>query len=182
MEEQEVPTEHLHEHTEHAAKHSGERWTLGVALSSALLAALAAVASLQAGHHANEAMVSQIKAANEWSFFQSKSIKESQLKSKLDILEALDKPVASADKSKVGEYETEKGKIQHEAEAKEKEAQHELQTHQIFARSVTLFQIAISIGAISALTKRRRFWLVSLACGAVGLVYFAQAFLFAAGH
>ena len=182
MEEQEVPTEHLQEHTEHAAKLSGERWTLGVALSCALLAALAAVASLQAGHHANEAMVSQIQAANEWSFFQSKSIKESQLKSKLDILEALDKPVAAADKSKVGEYETEKGKIQHDAEEKEKEAKHELDTHQIFARSVTLFQIAISIGAISALTKRRRFWLVSLACGAIGLFYFVQAFLFAAGH
>ena len=182
MEEPEVPTEHLHEAMEHGAKHGGERWTLGVALSSALLAALAAVASLQAGHHANEAMVSQIQAANEWSFFQSKSIKESQLKSKLDILEALDKPVAAADKAKVGEYETEKAKIQHEAEAKEKEAGHELATHQIFAKSVTLFQIAISIGAISALTKRRQFWLVSLACGAIGLFFFVQAFLFAAGH
>ena len=182
MEEQEVPTEHLHEHTEHAAKHGGERWTLGVALSSALLAALAAVASLQAGHHANEAMVSQIQAANQWSRFQSKSIKESQLKSKLDILEALEKPATPAEKTKLEEYKTDKEEIQKLAEEKEKEAQHELKTHQIFARSVTLFQIAISIGAISALTKRRRFWLVSLACGAIGLFFFVQAFLFAAGH
>ena len=181
MEEQEVPTEHLHEHMEHHAKHSAERWTLGVALSSALLAALAAVASLQAGHHANEAMVSQIEAANQWSYFQSKSIKESQLKAKMYIFVALDKPVAEADKKKAEEYSADKEKIQKAAEAKEKEAGHELQTHQIFARSVTFFQIAISIGAIAALTKRRRFWLVSLACGAVGLVFFVQAIWFARG-
>jgi lipopolysaccharide export LptBFGC system permease protein LptF len=181
MEQPEVPTEHLHEHAEHAAKHGGERWTLGVALSCALLAALAAVASLQAGHHANEAMISQITAANQWSFFQSKSIKESQLKSKMDIFAALDKPVSEADKKKAGEYESEKEKIQETAKEKEKEAGHELKTHQIFATSVTLFQIAIAIGAISALTKRKRFWFVSLACGAVGFWFFVQAFLFA-GH
>ena len=101
METPEVPTEHLHEHMEHHAKHSGERWIMGVALSSALLAALAAVGSLQAGHHANEAMISQITAADQWSYFQSKSIKESQLKSKLDILEALGKPAPAADKTKL---------------------------------------------------------------------------------
>lgn len=182
MEQPEVPTEHLHEHTEHAAKHGGERWTLGVALSSALLAALAAVASLQAGHHANEAMISQITAANEWSFFQSKSIKESQLKSKMDIFTALDKPVSEADKKKAEEYVVDKETIQEGAKEKEKEAQHELKTHEIFAKSVTLFQIAISIGAISALTKRKRFWFVSLICGVVGLWFFAQAILVAAGH
>src|ERR1039457_1250579 len=176
MEEQEVPTEHLHEQMEHQAKHSGERWTLGVALSSALLAALAAVASLQAGHHANEAMISQITAANQWSYFQSKSIKESQLKAKLDVLEALGKDTSPADKTKLEEYKADKEKIQATAEEKEKEAQHELKTHQIFARSVTLFQIAISIGAIAVLTRRPKFWFVSLGLGVTGLVFFVQAF------
>ena len=182
MEQPEVPTEHLHEEMEHHAKHSGERWTLGVALSSALLAALAAVASLQAGHHANEAMVSQIESANQWSYFQSKSIKEGQLKSKMDILTALDKSVTPADKTKADEYKEEKEKIQLTAEAKEKEAHHHLGTHQIFAKSVTLFQIAISVGAISVLTKRPKFWYVSLALGITGVVFFVQALLSASAH
>ena len=65
----------------------------GVALSSALLAGFAAVSSLMAGHHANEAMMSQIESADQWSFYQSKSIKEAQLKGKADILNALGKPV-----------------------------------------------------------------------------------------
>ena len=182
MEQPEVPTEHLHEHIEHHAKHSGERWTLGVALSSALLAALAAVASLQAGHHANEAMVSQIESANQWSYFQSKSIKEGQLKSKMDLLVALDKPLAKADEVKAEEYKQDKEKIQQVAEAKEKEAHHHLGTHQVFAKSVTLFQIAISVGAISVLTKRPKFWYLSLVLGLLGVVFFAQAFLAASGH
>lgn len=182
MEEQEVPTEHLQDELEHHAKHSAERWTLGVALSSALLAALAAVASLQAGHHANEAMRSQIIAADQWSYYQSKSIKESQLKGKLDILEALGKSAAAADRAKLEEYKTDKEKIQTTAGDMEQEARHELKTHQIFARSVTLSQIAISIGAIAVLTKRPKFWYVSLALGITGLFFFAQAFLFAAGR
>jgi len=182
MEQPEVPTEHLQEHIEHHAKHSTERWTLGVALSSALLAALAAVGSLQAGHHANEAMICQIEAANKWSYFQSKSIKESQLKSKLEILEALGKPATTGDHAKLEEYKSDKEKIQKEAEEKEKEATHELKTHQIFAKSVTLFQIAISIGAIAVLTKRPRFWYVSLALGATGIFFFVQAFLSMVAH
>ena len=182
MEEPEVPTEHLHEHIEHHAKHSGERWTLGVALSSALLAGFAAIASLQAGHYANEAMISQIEAANQWSYFQSKSIKESQLKAKMDIFDALGKPVIPSDKTKAAEYKEDKEKIQHAAEGKEKAAGAQLKTHQIFAKSVTFFQISISIGAIAALTKRRRFWLVSLAVGGCGIFFFTEAFHFAAGH
>ena len=182
MEQPEVPTEHLHEELEHHAKHSGERWTLGVALSSALLAALAAVASLQAGHHANEAMVSQIESANQWSYFQSKSIKEGQLKSKMDLLAALDKSATEADKAKAEEYKQDKEKIQQAAEEKEKESNHHLTTHEIFAKSVTLFQIAISVGAISVLTKRPRFWYVSLVLGITGVVFFVQAFMSAGGH
>lgn len=182
MEEQEVPLEHLHEQMEHHAKHGAAFWTLGVALSSALLAALAAVGSLQAGHHANEAMMAQISAADQWNYYQAKGIKESLLKSRIDILEALGKSAPAADQAKLEGYKTDKEKIQTQAEEKEKEAGHELKTHQIFARSVTLFQIAISLGAISVLTKRPKFWLVSLGLGITGLVYFVQAFIFAAGH
>src|SRR6266550_4191150 len=124
MEDPEVPTEHLHEEMQHHAEQGGSRWVLGVALSSALLASLAAVASLQAGHSSNEAMISQIESANEWSHFQSKSIKEAQLRSKLDILDALGKPALEADKSKVVEYQNDKQAIQKKAEDFEQAAKY----------------------------------------------------------
>jgi hypothetical protein len=34
-----------------------------------------------------------------------------------------------------------------------------------------MFQIAIAIAAISALTKKRRYWFVSLAFGLIGVVF-----------
>src|SRR3984957_20238142 len=84
MEDPEVPTEHLHEEIHHHAEHTREKWVLGVALSSALLAGLAAVSSLLAGHHANEAMIEQIQSSDNWAFYQAKGIKSALLGSKIE--------------------------------------------------------------------------------------------------
>ncbi len=181
MDEPEVPTEHLHEEIHHQAAHGGDRWIMGVALSSALLASVAAVASMSSGHYSTEAMVSQIESANQWSYFQSKSIKEAQLKTKMELLDALGKPATDSDKTKSSEYQHDKAEIQKKAEELGKEAQHFLHTHHLLARSVTMFQIAIAIGAISALTRRRSFWFVSLVFGAIGLLLMVQSFLFLRG-
>lgn len=177
MEAPEVPTEHLHEQIHEQAHGSKESWTMGVALSSALLAALAAVASLQAGHQANEAMSAQIQSANKWSYFQSKSIKESQLNSKMDILAALGQEVAVKDREKAGEYRLEKGGIQAEAEKLERESKHFFHTHEILAKGVTFFQVSIAVAAISVLTRRRSFWFVSLGFGGVGVWFLVQGWL-----
>ena len=183
MEAPEVPTEHLHEHiNEHAQGEAGGHgsktsWTMGVALSSALLAALAAVASLKAGHFANEAMVAQISSANKWSYFQSKSIKESQLIGKMDILTALGKEVSAKDQEKADEYKKEKGDISNEAKQLEHESKGFFHQHEIMAKSVTFFQVSIAIGAISVLTRRRSFWFVSMGFGAVGVGCLIQGLL-----
>ncbi len=177
MEDSEVPTEHLHEEMQHQAERENERWVMGVALSSAILASLAAVASLQAGHSSNEAMISQIESANQWSYFQSKSIKEAQLKSKMEILDALGKPASNADKTKATEYLNDKDEIQKQAKEFGEEAKRHLAMHHVVSRSVTMFQIAIATGAISVLTRRRRFWLVSLGFGGIGLFFVVQSFL-----
>ena len=175
MEAPEVPTEHLHEEIHHHAEHSRERWILGVALSSALLAGLAALSSLMAGHHANEAMMSQIESSDQWSFFQSKGIKEAALTSKTEILDALGKPASSTDKEKIAEYERDKEQIAKKAEDLEKVARAHLRTHEVLASSVTMFQIAIAVGAIAVLIRRRGFWLASLVVGVVGLGFLIQS-------
>ncbi len=50
--------------------------------------------------------------------------------------------------------------------------------HKLLAGGVTLLQIAIAIGAISALTKRKAFWAVSLCFGFVGVVFLARELLY----
>ncbi|NJE11498.1 DUF4337 family protein, partial [Thermococcus sp. MAR1] len=76
MEEIEVPTEHLHETIKEKAEALGEgNWLMGVAISTALMAVFAALGSLFAGHHSNEALIEQIHASDQWAYYQAKGIK-----------------------------------------------------------------------------------------------------------
>jgi hypothetical protein len=167
MEGPEVPLEHLHEEVHHHAQHGGVPWISWVALSTAIFAVLAAISGLLAGMHANEAMMSQIQASDQWGYFQAKSIKAAILEAKTTLAtEATDR-----DRQKATQYQEEQTEIKRHAEHKEAEARASFHKHEVFARSVTMFQIAIAIAAISALTKRRRFWLVSLVFGGAGVVF-----------
>ena len=174
MEAPEVPIEQTQEDIHHHAHQSKEKWTMGVALSSALLAALAAVSSLMAGHHSNEAMIDQIRASDQWNYYQAKGIKANVLSSKLELLKAVGKPSSEKDQEKLAEYKKEQEDIKRMAEEKEQASERHLNSHVIFARAVTMFQVAIAVAAISVLTKRRRFWLVSLAFGLVGAAFMVQ--------
>ncbi len=177
MEAPEVPTEHLNEAIEHQAKHSKASWTMGVALSSALLAGLAAVCSLLAGHHSNEAMIEQIQSSDKWAFYQAKGIKAAVLGSKIELLEAEGKPVSPKDRDKLLAYKKDQDDISAEAKEKEEGSKDHLRRHVVFSRGVTLFQIAIAVGAISALTQRKSFWFVSLAFGLLGIGFLVQGSL-----
>ena len=169
MEEAEVPLENLQEHVHHSAQHSGEGWVSWVALSTAILAVLATIASLLSGQHANEAMMSQIAASDQWNYYQSKSIKASVLDTKISLASAPNE----SERAKAERYEKEQEEIKSEAEHKQAEAKTDFHRHEVFARGVAMFQIAIAIAAISALTKKRRFWIVSLLFGAVGCIFLA---------
>lgn len=173
MEEAEVPLEHLHEHVHHTAHESGEAWISWVALSTAVLAVLAALAGLLSGSHANEAMMSQIEASDRWAFYQAKGVKAAVLEAKV----TLSQQPNEQDEAKAERYQEEQGHIQKEAETKQDEAKQNFHQHEIFARGVTMFQIAIAIAAISALTRKRRFWVVSLVFGAVGGMFLVLGFL-----
>src|SRR6266567_2496225 len=172
MEEAEVPLEDLHEEIHHSAEHSGETWISWVALSTAILAVLAAIAGLLSGKHANEAMMSQIEASDQWNFYQAKSIKASVLDAKISLASAPNE----SDSQKRDRYEKEQEEIKTEAEQKQAEAKSNFHQHEVFARAVTLFQIAIAIAAISALTRKRRFWIVGLLFGIAGCVFLVLAF------
>lgn len=175
-EEIEVPTEHLHEHMEHAVEREGGNFNMLVALSSAFLAVAAAICSLKAGHAANEAILQQAKSTNQWAYFQSKSIKEAVLSSKMELLKALDKPAEEKDKDKLSEYRHEKAEIQKEAEKLSKESEHEMETHVSLAKAVTFFQIAIAACAMSILSKKRFLWYGGLGLGVVGAVVMVIGF------
>ncbi len=175
MEDPEVPLEAAQEHIQHhAEEHGGEKsWVLGVALSSAIFAALAAVASLQAGHHVNEALISQLQASDKWAYYQAKGIKLGILSSKMEVLKALGKPVAAEDQSGMDKYVSQQDEIKKEATELEAERAAHLQRHVTLATAVTMFQVSIAVAAISVLTARRMFWWVSLIFGGIGIAFVA---------
>ena len=176
-EDMDVPTEHLHEEIEHAAHQNAEKWILLVALSSALLAVLAAASSLLAGHHANEAMIEQIQASDQWAYYQAKGIKLAVLESKMELQSTLGKKPEATDEERATGFKNQQKEIEDKARAKEQASEQHLASHQILAKAVTVFQIAIALGAISALTKKKWLWFGSLALGAAGVFFFVQGIL-----
>ena len=170
MEEIEAPTEHLHEQLAEAAEHSEKSWIPMVALTAALLSVAAAVASLLAGHHANEAMLEQMQATDSWAYFQAKGIKAAVLESKLDLLTALGKETLPTERAKIAGYEQEQKKIEDVGKEYEASSRAHMNHHNKLARSVTVFQIAIALAAISVLLKRKWVWGLSVALGLGGTV------------
>jgi Domain of unknown function (DUF4337) len=174
MEEQEIPTEHLQEAINEKAEEARERWTLYVALSTAFVAVLAAIAGLLGGHQVNEALIDQIRSSDQWSYFQAKGIKSEIAASTDKILHNLStKPVDEDSKAAVEKYEKEKEDIKAKAEEYEKSSEAHLVKHVTLSKAVTIFQIAIAISAIAILTRRKILWYGSIVltiCGAYFLV------------
>lgn len=176
MEEMEDPTEHVQEHVLHEAQHQRDKLTFYVALTAAILAACAAVASLMSGHHSNEAMVDQLRASDLWSYYQAKGIKGAVLSSKREIVQALGGKVAPEDEKNIERYKSEQKELTSQAEEKEVSSEKHLTLHLVFARAVTMFQLAIAIAAVSALSRKRLFWYLSLGFGALGILFLALGF------
>jgi hypothetical protein len=179
MEAPEVPIEHLHEEMHHHAEHGGEesKWIMGVALSSAIIAGLAAIASLLAGVNANEAMIDQMRSSDQWNYYQAKGVKSNVLASKMELLIALGKTPDAKDKDKIAAYKKDQEGIKARASEYEAGSREHLETHEAFARSVTMYQVAIALAAVSVLTKRRRFFLVSLGAAFIGVWFLTDGLL-----
>lgn len=178
MEDPEVPTEHLHEHIHEAAHESHDKWSMYVAISTAFMAAFAALSSLMAGHQSNEALITQIKASDQWSYYNAKGIKAEVA----DAVTKINFSKAAADSTKSNAARKEKlkkdqEKIQEKAHELENESREHLEKDMILARAVTFFQIAISISAISLLAKKKPLWYISLILFAAGIAQFVLGLL-----
>jgi hypothetical protein len=68
-------------------------------------------------------------------------------------------------------------KLEVERDAKSKDADELLERHHHFAGAVALFQVAIALGAIAALTRVRAVWFGSLLIGGGGVALGALAML-----
>lgn len=163
--------EHSSEHAHHIAKEGKDTWVLFVALTTAIFAVLAAITGFLASDHADEAMLAQIKSSDQWAFYEAKSIKSETINSANKILIAMGKTPAAQDTAKVRSNKAEQAEIMKEAKAFKEESEAHLTRHKTLAQGVTLFQVAISIGAIAIITKRKALWYGSIGFAAVGIYF-----------
>ena len=170
------------EHVAQKEKEKRERWIKYVSLTMVIIAVLAAVATLKGGGFStrtlkemNEATFNQTQASDQWSFFEAKSIKQNLYEIELDHLNAAPLPDAAAVaklKAKVDKYEKDKADITALAKKFETARDDARQTATSAAGhskemglSITLFQIAIALGAMCLIVKKKPLWIVSTIFG-----------------
>ena len=182
----EIETETLTEKIQEEVEHGGGALLKRIALSTALFAALAAIAALKAGATVNEALVLkteatrlQAEASDQWAYYQAKGIKAATAEASRTSWLAIAKepPAEYAEKQK--RYLEEQKEIDKKAREKEKErdekskeADELLHHHHGFANTVALFLVAIALGAVAALTRSRPVWAASLLLGTAATVLF----------
>jgi hypothetical protein len=178
-----------HDHElEHAAQHEPEGMAGQLAVITAILATIGALFAYQggatqanAGLLKNDSAIKKTEAANQWSYFQSKSTKQSLAEFARDLAPEDKRATYQA---KIDRYESEKNEIKKtaehlEAEAKASDAASEAQIHQHhrWAQATTALQIAIAMAAIALLSTRRWLEWATVGLGGLGVVIGAAAWL-----
>jgi hypothetical protein len=173
------------------AEEKKEPWLNYLALTTVILAVCATLSTFKGGGYSTRSVMSQTQASDQWAFFQSKSIKsyiyemqrdklQLELKGLVgklskDVAEEYSKKIEDYSK-KIEKYDKEKAEIQNEAKRFET-IRNDAQKHsQIFGIAVIYLQIAILLSSIAALIKKQAVWLLGVAVGIVGIVYFANGF------
>jgi Skp family chaperone for outer membrane proteins len=171
-----------HQHHEHEHGTEGQRRdTLISAVTAAVLAVCAAIGSLLSGHAANDAVLNQSRANDQWALYQAKSTKGHLYEANQEVLDTLAtlqgarreqvQPKLDDFKQKVAKYEKDKEKTKKDAEELEVESRTEFQKHQRFSLGVAAFQIGIVLASISILVRNRVIYALSLVAGCGGLVF-----------
>jgi hypothetical protein len=165
-----------HDHELEHAAHKGDRFASKIAVITAVLATVGALFGYMASDtqnnaalYKNNAAIKKTEASNQWNYYQAKSNKQNLAELAMTL------PGADAEKykSEVERYKKEKADIKADAEkleaaSTEWDHQSEAQMHQHhrWAQAMTAVQIAISLAAITLLTRKK--WLEYASYGVAG--------------
>jgi hypothetical protein len=187
----EVETERLHEAIHEEVERDGGSLVRQIALTTALFAAVAAIAALLAGSTVNEALVLkseattlQAQASDQWAYYQAKGVKAEVQDAITASFQSAGKPVPSAVHDAKVRYAREQEEIQkkalaleHQRDEKSAEGEELIHRHHSFANAVALLQVGIALGAVGALTRMRVAWIASVVLGTVGSVFLIAPFV-----
>ena len=177
------------EHIHHEAIHHKNDFATKVAVLTACLATIGAIFNFAAGKALaestmlkNEAAIIKTEAANQWAYYQAKSTKQAIMESSL--LSTADIQSKEYFKTHAERYKKEKSDIKIQAEKLEQKSNqisqrsdHILHIHHRWAEAIAAIQIAISLAAMSMLTKKQWLFIGSFAVTGVGIALGLFSFL-----
>jgi hypothetical protein len=170
-----------HDHAVEHAAHGSDSFSNNIAVMTAILATVGDMFGYQGGATQNDAAmfknnaaIEKTKAANSWNYYQAKSNKQN-LAELAQVLPGVD---VERYKAEVIRYKAEKEDIKKQAEANEAAAtewnhksDEQMHEHHRWALGLTAEQIAISLAAITLLTRKKWLQYVAYAAAGVGLVF-----------
>ena len=185
----EVPSPH-EKHIEHTTEHAhgrGDNFASRIAVMTALMATLGAMLSYQAGSteseaamDKNNAAIIKTEAANQWNYYQAKSSRQN-LAELATHIPGVD---AAHYKDEIERYKSQKEDVRKQAEKLEatskewdQKSEEALHQHHRWAQAMTAIQIAISLAAITLLTRKEWLKRMSYTAGGVAVVLGGLAWL-----
>ncbi|PRC91229.1 DUF4337 domain-containing protein [Solimicrobium silvestre] len=177
-EEFEVHGPHDHE-LEHAA-HGGDDFSSKIAVMTAIMATTGAIFGFQAGSTQNDAAMFKNKAAivkteasDQWNFYQAKSNKQNFA----ELAVTMPGVDVAKYQSDIARYKVEKEGIKKHAEELDKsslewedKSTEILHQHHRWAQAMTALQIAISLAAITLLTRKKWLQIGSYGVAGIGII------------
>ncbi len=174
--------EHSKELIEEALKeeHKKERWLLWVSLATTFMAVMGGIINMQSEVYVtktivakNDAVLIQNKATDMWNYYQAKDMRYHMYQ-----IASYIKPSDKFQKS-IEKYKTQKSdimkkaqKLEEEVKQKTIESEHYYHKHHLFMLSEMLMQIGIAIASVSALTRKKLFFYISLGSSILGFIVF----------
>jgi len=162
-----------------------------VSLTTSFIAVALSISSIFANAVGDELIISRSVANNEWSYFQSKSIKQNLFEANQKVLETQlsDSTLGRLHRQKIevqikdfqdeiNRYEKEKDEIKANAKKHEKICQIADKQGSFLDLSEAFYQISIILSAISLIARSRILWVSSIFLGIAGIsttlyVYFS---------
>ncbi|HTD03355.1 DUF4337 domain-containing protein [Undibacterium sp.] len=176
-----------HDHELEHAAHGNDDFASRIAVMTAIMATVGALFGYQGGATQNDAAmlkndsaIKKTEASDQWNYYQAKSNKQNLAELAMTL------PGVDAEKYKAAaaRYATEKEEIKKKADALEAESvefEHKseavLHEHHRWALAMTAVQIAISLAAITLLTRKNWLQYASYGVAGVGVVLAAFAWL-----
>lgn len=187
MAEQHMHVHGAHDHEVEHQAHQGPGLAQQVAIFTAILSTIGAVVAYMGAATQNEAMLlkneavlKKAEASDQWNFYQSKGTKGHLV----ELASRLTKDPAQVKfyKKEIGRYDLEKKEIRVKAEELDKEShkmnegsEHALHPLHKLEQALTLIQIAIALGSITALTRKRWLFITAILAAAGGITLFGIA-------